>query len=148
MHVLGIHICTHMCQSNMNYMKTDYDIKLHEVQPNVIECKPDGLTQSVLIILTCPFVALAELYCTFGECNRVLTPTSNLRNVFVRKSFEWSEKDGAEEENRAERSHIYISIENPNPKSKYRHCSVLGLGILTMVLPTYLPTTTTNNNNT
>lgn len=106
----------------MNYMKTDYDIKLHvyyEVQPNVIECKLDGLTQSVLIIFTCPFVALAEFYCTFGECNGVLTPTSNLRNVYVRKSFEWPEKDGAEEENRAERSHIYIYIYT---KSKYRHC--------------------------
>lgn len=106
----------------MNYMKTDYDIKLHvyyEVQPNVIECKLDGLTQSVLIIFTCPFVALAEFYCTFGECNGMLTPTSNLRNVYVRKSFEWPEKDGAEEENRAERSHIYIYIYT---KSKYRHC--------------------------
>lgn len=106
----------------MNYMKTDFDIKLHvyyEVQPNVIECKLDGLTQSVLIIFTCPFVALAEFYCTFGECNGVLTPTSNLRNVYVRKSFEWPEKDGAEEENRAERSHIYIYIYT---KSKYRHC--------------------------
>lgn len=122
MHVLGIHTCTHTCQSNMNYMKTDYDIKLHvyyEVQPNVIECKLDGLTQSVLIIFTCPLVALAEFYCTFGECNGVLTPTSNLRNVYVRKSFEWPEKDGAEEENRAERSHIYIYIYT---KSKYRHC--------------------------
>lgn len=106
----------------MNYMKTDFDIKLHvyyEVQPNVIECKLDGLTQSVLIIFTCPFVALAEFYCTFGECNGVLTPTSNLRNVYVRKSFEWPEKDGAEEENRAERSHIYIYIYTKS-KSKYR----------------------------
>lgn len=89
------------------------------MQPNVIECKLDGLTQSVLIIFTCPFVALAEFYCTFGECNGVLTPTSNLRNVYVRKSSEWPEKDGAEEENRAERSHIYIYIYT---KSKYRHC--------------------------
>lgn len=41
-----------------------------------------------------------------------------------------------------EAKYIYISIQNPNIGI------VLGLGILTMVLPTYLPTTTTTNNNT